>query len=59
MKMKKTIKQSMRTMLVKYLVDFGFEIEKNTATAEFYADNFVEEFERYLTAYNEFKEGLK
>jgi hypothetical protein len=54
--MKSVIKDSMKTMLVKYFANFGMERERDMKQCESYADSFVDEFERYLKAYNEFKE---
>lgn len=54
--MKPVIKQSMKTILIKYLNEFLTEKEKDFSTVEHYAHNCVEEIERYLKAYNEFKE---
>lgn len=54
--MKPVIKQSMETILIKYLNEFLTEKEKDFSTVEHYAHNCVEEFDRYLKAYNEFKE---
>lgn len=54
--MKSVIKDSMKTMLVKYFANFGMERERDMKQCKSYADSFVNEFERYLKAYNEFKE---
>lgn len=54
--MKKVIKSSLQEIALRHLVDFGFEKEKDTNTARHYAEHLVNEFERYLGAYNEFKE---
>ena len=54
--MKKVIRKSMKEILFKHLVDFANEKDKDTATIEHYAEHFVDEFDRYLQAYKEFKE---
>lgn len=54
--MKKVIKQSLRDIAVKVLIDFGYEKDKSHAIVEPYADSLTEQFERYLKAYNDFKE---
>lgn len=54
--MKRVIKQSMKELMVKYLTEFRHEKDKDTTTIEHYANNFVNEFERYLSAYHDFKE---
>lgn len=54
--MKSVIRDSMKTMLVKYFADFGMERERDMKQCESYADSFIAEFDRYLKAYNEFKE---
>lgn len=54
--MKKVIKDSMRDMLVKLLMEFMNEKDKNTTTVVAYAESFCDNFERYLRAYKEFKE---
>lgn len=54
--MKKVIRQAMRTMLIKYLANFAMEKDRDMKQCESYADSFIEEFGRYLGAYNEFKE---
>lgn len=43
-------------MLVKYLLEFTKEPQKDISTIEHYAEKFVSDYERYLVAYNEFKE---
>lgn len=54
--MKRVIKDAMKSMLIKYFTNFGMEKERDMKQCQSYADNFLEEFERYLRAYNEFKE---
>lgn len=54
--MKKILKKSMKQMLIKYLAEFSKEKDQSPAQVETYANNFVNEYERYLNAYNEFKE---
>ena len=54
--MKKIIKSSMKEMLMRYLTNFSHEKEMDSVQIESYANNFVNEFERYLNAYNDFKE---
>ena len=54
--MKRVIKESMKSLLVKYLSEFSREKDPDARQIECYANNFVTEFERYLAAYNEFKE---
>lgn len=54
--MNKTIKQSMKEMLYTRLLEFSYETTKDLSTVEHYAEKFVEDFERYLRAYKEFKE---
>lgn len=54
--MKKVIKKSMKELLIKYLTEFRAEDDKDNLQIESYANNFVTEFERYLEAYNDFKE---
>ena len=54
--MKSVIRKSMKEMLAKLLIDFRNEPDKDLAQIEHYAEKFVEDFERYLTAYHEFKE---
>lgn len=54
--MKRVIKDSMEQMLIKYFANFGMEKERDMKQCQSYADAFLEEFERYLRAYNEFKE---
>lgn len=55
--MKRVVRDSFKTILKKHLIDFALEQNKDTATIEHYAEHCVTEFERYLRAYNEFKEG--
>ncbi len=54
--MKKEIKQSMKKLLMARLEEFSHEPKQDKVTIEHYANNFVTEFERYLRAYNDFKE---
>ena len=54
--MKKVIRQSFRMILIKHLFEFALEKDKSVSTVEHYADHAIEEFDRYLKAYNEFKE---
>lgn len=54
--MKKVVRDSMKDMCVKMLKDFRSETEQDDGQVEAYANNFVSSFERYLRAYNEFKE---
>lgn len=54
--MKKVIKQSLTEIAIRYLTDFGFEKEKDSATIRHYAEGISNEFERYLGAYHDFKE---
>lgn len=54
--MKKVIKDSMKEMLVNMLMDFRHEDEMNMSTIEYYAGNYVNKVEKYLQAYNDFKE---
>lgn len=54
--MKKVIRNSFKGIMVKHLIDFALEKDKSLNTIEHYAEHCVEEFERYLRAYNEFKE---
>lgn len=54
--MKRVIKDSFKGIMVKHLIDFALEKDKDLRTIEHYADHCVTEFERYLRAYNEFKE---
>ena len=55
--MKAVIRQSMKEMLNKLLLEFCNDgTRKDSAVIEHYAESFVENFERYLKAYHEFKE---
>lgn len=55
--MKRTIKQSLKMIMFKYLLEYAnCERNKDFSEAEHFAERFVEEFDRYLTAYYEFKE---
>jgi len=54
--MNKTIKDSMREILFKFLYDFRNEPDKDVSTMQHYVDKFVDDFERYLSAYKDFKE---
>lgn len=55
--MKAVIRQSMKEMLFKLLLEYNNDTtRKDNAVIEHYAESFVENFERYLKAYNEFKE---
>ena len=54
--MKRVIKESLKALLVKRFSEFAREKNQDAQQIETYANNFVTEFERYLAAYNEFKE---
>lgn len=54
--MKRVIKDSMRGILVKLLIDFSAEEKKDSKTIMHYVDQFVKNFDRYLGAYNDFKD---
>lgn len=54
--MKKVLKQSMEIILVKHLMEFTREPNKDLSTIKHYAETFTNEYEKYLMAYNEFKE---
>lgn len=54
--MKRVIKESMRGILFNLLVDFSTEEKKDSETIKHYTDQFVTQFERYLGAYNDFKD---
>jgi len=54
--MKRVIRDSFKGIMVKHLIDFALEKDKDLATIEHYAEHCVNEFERYLRAYNDFKE---
>ena len=54
--MKKAIKEGMKNLVVKYLTEFAHDKEKDAGTIECYANNFVNDFERWMAAYNDFKE---
>ena len=54
--MKPVVKQSMVNMMTKYLMNFRAEPDKDDAQIASYASHFADEFERYLSAYNDFKE---
>ncbi len=54
--MKKVLKESMESMLTKTLTEFSHEKEQDPETIKCYTDKFIDDFERYLRAYNEFKE---
>lgn len=54
--MKKVIRNSFKGIMVKHLIDFALEKDKDLATIEHYAEHCVAEFERYMKAYNEFRE---
>ena len=54
--MKKILKKSMKQILIKYLAEFSKEKDQSLVQVETYANNFVNEYERYLNVYNEFKE---
>ena len=54
--MKRVLRDSIKGIMVKHLIDFALEKDKDLRTIEYYAENCVAEFERYLRAYNEFKE---
>lgn len=54
--MKRVIKEGMKNLVVKYLSEFARENEKDAGTIEHYANNFVNDFERWMAAYNDFKE---
>jgi len=54
--LKRTIKASMKEILFKFLVDFQAEPVKDADTMKHYCDKYVDDFERYLRAYHEFKE---
>lgn len=54
--MKRVLRESLKGILVKHLMDFTMEKDKTLATIEHYAEHSVTEFERYLEAYNDFKE---
>ena len=55
--MKDVIRQSMKEMLVKLLLEFTNDsARKDVPLIEHYAESFCENFERYLKAYHEFKE---
>lgn len=53
--MKRVVRNALEEIIMKHLIDFALEKDKNTATIKHYAEHTVEEFERYLRAYNEFK----
>ena len=54
--MKRVIKQSMKEMLSKCFAEFSHEKEQDTAQIESYTNKFIDDFERYLNAYYDFKE---
>lgn len=54
--MKATLKHALKEFMVKHLVDFSKEANKDTETIDYYADHCISEFERYLKAYYDFKE---
>ena len=54
--MKRVIRSSLKLILVKAFVEFALEKDHDSKQIEAYANGTVEEFERYLAAYNEFKE---
>lgn len=54
--MKRVIKDSMRTILFNLLVDFSTEEKMDSETIKHYVDQFITNFERYLRAYNDFKD---
>lgn len=54
--MKRVIKKRMRSILFNLLVDFSTEEKKDSETIKHYADQFIVQLERYLGAYNDFKD---
>jgi len=55
--LKATIKASMKIMLLHYFAEIANDPNsKDSEVQACYADNFVADMERYLKAYNEFKE---
>lgn len=55
--MKATIKASMRTLLLHYFAEIVNDPDNKDADVQAgYADSFVIDIERYLRAYNDFKE---
>jgi len=54
--MKRVIRDSFKGIMIKHLIDFVLEKDKDLETIEHYAEHCVNEFERYLRAYNDFKE---
>ena len=54
--MNKTIRSSMKEMAYRHLLEFSYESDKDLATVEHYAEEFVKKFEKYLEAYKDFKE---
>lgn len=51
-----TIRQGMKTLMIKYLTEFRHEPDPDQRTIETYANNFVIDFERYRKASHDFKE---
>lgn len=54
--MKAVQRNALKEILMKHLIDFRNEENKDVSVMEHYAEHSVEEFERYLKAYHEFKE---
>lgn len=55
--MKATIKASMKALLLHYFAEFANDPENKDAEVQAgYADSFTDDMERYLRAYNDFKE---
>ena len=55
--MKTTIKESMKILLLHYFNEISHDPKNTDSSVQAaYADNFVTDMERYLRAYNDFKE---
>ena len=57
--MNRTIRQAMKEMVHKTLINFRSEPDKDLAQIEHYAESFIRDFERYLGAYHDFKDLKK
>ena len=54
--MKVTVKTSLKLLIEKALTEFSRESDQGEEQIDAYAKNVVNDFERYLRAYYEFKE---
>lgn len=54
--MKAQQRSALKEITLKHLIDFKAEEDKELPTMEHYAEHLAREFERYLRAYNDFKE---